>query len=166
MNCLWIVGIPAAPILLVRPEVSVDDLANPLDVHDLLHRLPAGIDGDQVVAGLDEISGPTPPESASTASAAALTTTTAGAGTTDRSFGRPQIHFAGGSAATALPSPTTAGKTAARLHSLPESAQPGSITPRAHRVHAVACGGERRRVAARRGYPPRAGGRINSASRT
>jgi hypothetical protein len=163
---LWVVGIrPAILLIPVRPEVGVDDLPDPLDVHDLFHRLSAGIYGDQVVARLDEISGPTTAESAAAASSSPLTTTTAAGSATDRSFSRTQIHFTGRSPASALPSPTAARKTAAGLHPLAESPQPRSISPRAHRVHAVPYGGERRRVAARRGYAARAGGRVNTSSR-
>jgi hypothetical protein len=75
--------------------------------------LSAGIDGDQVVAGLDQISGPTTAESTSASPAScALTTAAAPGSATNRSFGRAQIYFTRG-AAPALPSPTAARKTAA-----------------------------------------------------
>jgi hypothetical protein len=127
--------------------------------------LSAGIDGDQVVAGLDEISGPTTAESSSSSPASsALTTTTAAGGATDRSFGRAQIHFTRRSAA-ALPSPAASRKTAARLHPLAERAQRGGIAPRAHRVHGVPSSIEGRRVAADR-CSPSTGSRISAAIRT
>src|SRR5882757_8507503 len=97
------VGICTVFITRVGPEISVDDLTNPLDVNDLLHRLSAGIDGYQVVSGVDEISGPTPAEWASPASSSALTTSTGSGGATDWSFGRAQIHFTRRAAPT-LPS--------------------------------------------------------------
>jgi hypothetical protein len=161
-----IVGISTVFIIPVGPEVGVDDLTDPLDVHNLLHCLSAGIDGDQVVAGLDEISGSTAAESSSSSSTSAALTTATGAGATDRSFCRAQIYLTGRSA-PALPSPTTAAcETAAGLDPLAERAQPGSVATRAHRVHGVANGGERRRVTARRRYPPGPSGRVNTASRT
>jgi hypothetical protein len=110
-----VVRISTVFLVLVRPEVRVDDLTNPLDVHDLLHRLSGGIYSDQVVAGLDEIPGPTTAESA--AAAPALTATS---GATDRSFGGAQIHLAGRSAST-LSSSTAARKPTARLQTLAES---------------------------------------------
>jgi hypothetical protein len=128
--------------------------------------LSAGINGDQVVAGLDEISGPTTTESASSSStSSALTTATPAGGTTDRAFGRAQIHLTRRSTpAPALPSPT-ARKAAARLHPLAERAQRSSVTPRAHRVHGIASGVEGRRVTADRSSPS-TGSRISAAIRT
>jgi|SRR5712671_2227791 len=99
---MWISTVFVVP---VRAEVGVDDLTNPLDVDDLLHSLSAGIDGYQVVSGVDEISGPTTAESASPASSSALTTSTGSGGATDWSFGRAQIHFTRRAAPT-LPSST------------------------------------------------------------
>jgi hypothetical protein len=126
--------------------------------------LSAGIDGDQVVACLDEISGPTAAESSSpTPTSSALTTAAAPGGSADRSFGRAQIHLTRRSAA-ALPSPAAARKTAA-IHPLAESPQPGGIAPRAHRIQAVANGGECRRVTPDR-CSPDTGSRIGPAIRT
>ena len=85
-----IVGIAAAILVLVWTEVDVEDLADALDVHNLSHRLAAGVDGDHVIACVDEIADSGAPEEATSATAALYAYT---ASATDRRLSGAKIYF-------------------------------------------------------------------------
>ena len=160
---LRIVGIRSAILIPVRPEVSVDDLPDPLDVHDLLHRLSAGIYGDQVVARLDEVSGPTTAESSSSSSPSSLPPPAPPAAP-------PVGPSAGQFTSPGAPPPPCPLRPPPANRRAIEPARGKPATPQylPARASRSCCpyGGERRRVAASRGCAAGAGGRVDTSSRT
>jgi len=75
--------------ILVGAEVDIEDLADALDAHHLSHRLAAGVDGNHVVARVDQIPHSAAPEES--ASAAAFSAATGG--TTNRRFSGAKIYL-------------------------------------------------------------------------
>jgi hypothetical protein len=125
---LGIVGIPVA--VFVRPEIDVRDLTDPLDVHDLAHRLSTRGDRDHIIAWVDEIPHPSTAEETATAFA------TPGSASTDWGFRGPEVDFS--RRAATLSAPSSASESTTGLHPFSQRSHPGSVAARAHCSHAVA----------------------------